>query len=387
MNIGLALSGGGFRATVFHLGVLARLAKEDRLEEVSFLSTVSGGSLCAGLVYALSGYHWPGSGEFLQSVLPDSRQTLTTKGLQASLIRRIFTNPLGFLENRADDLSQLLQERWEITAKLSELGPAPRWMINATCFETGANWRFERFRMGDYIFGYTNDTSIPLSDALAASAGYPGLIGSLKLNTADSSWFRYVPSDSVGELPPSPGSPLIQATEPIEPLFDQVHLWDGGVYDNLGIEALHSFRRGWREGVDFLLSSDASGRPGIQTFRIGSKALYRIIDIQSGQIRSLRVRAILARMINHQDPGAYLRIGTPCEKILKSAGKEAEIPAICPGSLPPEEAARAEQMPTVIRVLTEEEFERLFRHGFEVADQTLYGFHEDQFSHIGYGNL
>ena len=50
MNLGLALSGGGFRATAYHLGVLARLAHEDRLEEVTFLSTlgrqpVSGSSM------------------------------------------------------------------------------------------------------------------------------------------------------------------------------------------------------------------------------------------------------------------------------------------------------------------------------------------------------
>jgi len=32
MQISLALSGGGFRATVFHLGVLERLARENRLE-------------------------------------------------------------------------------------------------------------------------------------------------------------------------------------------------------------------------------------------------------------------------------------------------------------------------------------------------------------------
>ena len=46
MKIGLALSGGGFRATIYHLGVLARLAEQNRLEEVTFISTVSGGSLC-----------------------------------------------------------------------------------------------------------------------------------------------------------------------------------------------------------------------------------------------------------------------------------------------------------------------------------------------------
>ena len=45
MKLGLALSGGGFRATVFHLGVLDRLAAENLLESVSFMSTVSGCSI------------------------------------------------------------------------------------------------------------------------------------------------------------------------------------------------------------------------------------------------------------------------------------------------------------------------------------------------------
>ena len=53
MKITLAL-GGGFRATVFHLGVLARLARENHMEDVILLSTVSGGSLCTGLVFALN---------------------------------------------------------------------------------------------------------------------------------------------------------------------------------------------------------------------------------------------------------------------------------------------------------------------------------------------
>lgn len=43
MRIGLALSGGGTRAAVFHLGVLRRLAVDGRLEQITKLSTVSGG--------------------------------------------------------------------------------------------------------------------------------------------------------------------------------------------------------------------------------------------------------------------------------------------------------------------------------------------------------
>jgi hypothetical protein len=41
-RIGLALSDGGIRAAVFHLGVLRRLASGHLLENVSIVSTVSG---------------------------------------------------------------------------------------------------------------------------------------------------------------------------------------------------------------------------------------------------------------------------------------------------------------------------------------------------------
>jgi predicted acylesterase/phospholipase RssA len=44
-KVGLALSGGGFRASLYHLGVLAQLAERDMLRHVSVLSCVSGGSI------------------------------------------------------------------------------------------------------------------------------------------------------------------------------------------------------------------------------------------------------------------------------------------------------------------------------------------------------
>jgi len=46
-KLGLGLSGGGFRATLFHLGVLRRLAELDLLRELSIISSVSGGSILA----------------------------------------------------------------------------------------------------------------------------------------------------------------------------------------------------------------------------------------------------------------------------------------------------------------------------------------------------
>ena len=50
-KLSLALSGGGFRASLFHLGVLARLAEIDLLRHVEVLSGVSGGSIVGAQYY------------------------------------------------------------------------------------------------------------------------------------------------------------------------------------------------------------------------------------------------------------------------------------------------------------------------------------------------
>jgi len=387
MKIGLALSGGGFRATVFHLGMLARLAEENCLEDVTFISTVSGGSLCAGLIYAQSGWGWPSSGHMKDAALPKARELLTTQDLELGLIERVLRSPLHLFETKANELSALMQERWGITAKLHDLAPQPRWLINATCYETGKDWRFEHFRMGDYKFGYTFDTNIPLSDAMAASAGFPGLIGALTLNTRPYSWFKYTDKSKELKEPTDPDSDMKRTTVSITPPYPKVHLWDGGAYDNLGLESLHNFIEGWREGVDFLVVSDASGKSGPEAYQIGPKALLRMITgIMMDQIRSLRARAIWERFINHKDAGGFFQIGNTCKGVLENAGRQDDVARLCPQCMSAEEARLAAATPTMIRRLTQEEFERLFRHGFEVADYTLYGYYPDQFKFIGYAN-
>ena len=49
-EVGLALSGGGFRATLFHLGAVWRLNELALLQSLTRVSTVSGGSILAGLM-------------------------------------------------------------------------------------------------------------------------------------------------------------------------------------------------------------------------------------------------------------------------------------------------------------------------------------------------
>src|SRR5713226_3113267 len=53
-GIGLCLSGGGYRAMLFHLGALWRLNEFGMLSKLDRISSVSGGSITAGVL----GMNW-----------------------------------------------------------------------------------------------------------------------------------------------------------------------------------------------------------------------------------------------------------------------------------------------------------------------------------------
>ena len=324
---------------------------------------------------------------FLENVEPRARQLITTFDLQGSLLSRVFGTFWTVLETRADDLSALLQKHWKITARLKDLPPSPRWMINATCYETGKNWRFERFRMGDYLFGYTQDTDLPLSDALAASAGFPGLIGALEVKAAGRKWYKYATKVDPALKLASPDEEVSWSKEAIEPHFPSVHLWDGGVYDNHGLEGIHDFRTGWSRRFGFLIVSDAAGRGGEEKYRKGIPAIMRLsTGIMMNQVRSLRTRAIIERLANHadEDQGVFLQTGNSCGYILDRAGRSDWLPQFCQDALPDDEVEKAAAMGTVIRKLTMEEYERLYHHGYEVADATLCAYYPQMFQHQPY---
>ena len=47
-----------------------------------------------------------------------------------------------------------MQHCWGMTGVLKDIPTEPRWIINATTYESGKNWRFMPQRMGDYRLGY-----------------------------------------------------------------------------------------------------------------------------------------------------------------------------------------------------------------------------------------
>lgn len=102
-KLGLALAGGGFRASLFHAGVLRRLAELDVLRHVQVLSTVSGGSI-TGALYALRLKKWLEADQYGPRLSRDEYVALAKEveeilcdGIGRNLRTRLFLNPLTTL--------------------------------------------------------------------------------------------------------------------------------------------------------------------------------------------------------------------------------------------------------------------------------------------------
>lgn len=191
-----------------------------------------------------------------------------------------------------------------MTGVLKDIPTEPRWIINATTYESGKNWRFMPQRMGDYRLGYVLEPGIAIADAVAASAAFPGLIGPLILQPKDFDWHQY------------DGNKLVTCHAPS---FRRLHLWDGGVYDNLGVEALFKPRglgNNFRSDINFLIVSDASAElPHAPAILI--QRPRRLIEIAVDQVRSLRARMLAEQFSQKPNTGVYLRLGRSATYLLR----------------------------------------------------------------------
>ena len=346
MKIGVTLSGGGIRATVFHLGVFRYLAERGFLSQVSRVSSVSGASLCVALIFAKNGNKWPSDQEYLEKVLPDITETIRHNNIQKAALFRLPFSP-RYWGNKAALIAQVMREKWGVTGSLRDLPAVPRWDINCTTFETGKNFRFNKGRMGDYRIGYVENPDFPIADAAAASAGFPILIGPLKLKAGNYSW----------------------TGEPEKPRESIYYLWDGGVYDNLGLEALYKPDQGLSPETDFLIVSNASASSGY-LHRNGwssAKNLKRLLDIALDQVASLRSREIVSAVMK-RNQGLFINIGNSAEKIAGNSQVDPETKKqLVDSCMSPEEALKVRQYATTLSSPSQADYERILRHGYENA--------------------
>jgi NTE family protein len=213
VTVAVALSGGGFRATLSGLGVLQLLADSGLLGNVRYSSSVSGGSVANGIF----AHHYDElaaesfSGEaFHRIVVAPCIERISGSSLTWKLVGNVWriVGPKTRVNLLADSFAEWFFGQQQLAAT-----PAGcRFVFNAANLTTGVRFALEREIVGDYVSGYvrTDTTGLRLADAVAASAAFPIGFNPMHLRGL--------------ELPCGNGRP--------------VKLQDGGVYDNMGLDAL-----------------------------------------------------------------------------------------------------------------------------------------------------
>jgi NTE family protein len=267
-RIGLALSGGGFRAAGFHLGVLRELARRRLLDKVDLVSCVSGGSIAGGTLVA----NWGDPADALRRL----EAYLRTKSIAVgSFLGGVF-DPFA---SRLDKLAEAYDRDLFSGITLANLAAGPRVYFNATNLATGNLFFFvagggKPEELGEHELGVVAAPRFPVARAVAASSAFPPVFPPLRLDPD-----VYPPGGAV----------------------EYVTLTDGGVYDNMGINPL---LRTARNALDYMIVSDG-GKPFALDERpteSGAIVLKASLDIMMEQIRGLEFDRIQHRHLAAQGP-------------------------------------------------------------------------------------
>lgn len=252
-RIGLALSGGGFRAAGFHLGVFKKLDELGLLSKIDLLSCVSGGSIAGGVLAK----NWNNN----------DKLNILEKYLRAKsvVVSSVLAGAFDPFESRLDKLAKSYDRHLFDSATLDDLRTGPRIYFNATNLATGNLFFFVAgenmdSEMGEHELGTQTAGNFALSRAVAASSAFPPVFPPLKLGPDE------YHSDEV----------------------EYVTLTDGGVYDNL---AINPTLRLERNRLDYIIVSDAgkpfSIRP--EPGESGSEVIMGTLGIMMEQLRGLQL--------------------------------------------------------------------------------------------------
>jgi len=252
-RLALSLSGGGYRAAAFHLGVLTFLHRIDLLRNVRAISTASGGSIAAAF-YA----HSLARGETFDDFSNRFKAFLRDVDVIDEALARGGKLITGAADVYASHIDTTLGDLQRSRDHLEELS------FNATDFTHGVAFRFvktqsTRVRCGNHFTRIDPEVAekIRLADAVAASSCFPGAFEPILF-----------PDDFVlsGAPAPSPATPLM----------------DGGIFDNSGIESLLLIRERCELDAIIVCDADATETP-----------LYREPSMRGGGIVRVWFAALL----------------------------------------------------------------------------------------------
>lgn len=290
----LCLSGGGYRAMLFHLGALRRLNELGYLKKLDRVSSVSGGSIAAGVLakhWDSLGFDADGRAANFDSTVAEDIHSLAMRTLDSWAIVRGLTwfGPIG------DRVAAAYNRHVFKGMKLSDLPDHPRFVFNATNLQTGSLWRFSKPYMADQKVGRVLDPTLELATAVAASSAFPPFLSPVKLEF------------DAGEIDTFPNAPTPEFHK--EPYTRKVVLSDGGVYDNLGLQTASQ--------CQVLLVSDGGGylKSKKRPWRNWPGHTYRVLNVIDSQVRALRASHLVEhfqeRRARGEVPGALWTIRTP----------------------------------------------------------------------------
>ena len=340
-GIALCLSGGGYRAMLFHVGALWRLNEGGYLKKIDRISSVSGGSITA----AVLGMNW-------------GKLAFDKKGIACEFVRQV-VDPIRMLAGISIDISSVLTGMVtpDMTisdelaaayskylfgdATLQDFPDLPRFVINATNVQSGALWRFMKPYMADWRVGKINHPTIPLAVAVAASSAFPPFLSPVNLKLDHSA---YVPKSGKNLQCP--------------PFTTDVVLTDGGVYDNLGLEPV------WKL-FDTILVSDGGGQMAADPKPHSDWAMHfiRIAEVIDNQVRNLRKGQAIGSFKNKKDvhTGAYWGIRSDIS----------HFPIKNPLHCPYEKTLALANTPTRLATIDSDLQERLINWGYAVCDAAM----------------
>ena len=331
-GVGLCLSGGGYRAMLFHVGALWRLMEAGKLLGLTRISSVSGGSITAG-VLALA---WPalksgGMAAFQRKVVAPLRGLADTTIDQRSVLGGMFLpGTIGSYVAGAY-AKHLFGDK-----TLQDLPPAPFFVFNATNLETGTPFRFSKLEAADYRVGRIANPTIRIADAVAASSAFPPVL-----------------SPFILDVHPGDFEPLRKGEIQDDAFRTEISLSDGGVYDNLGLEQI------WKH-CRTVLVSDGGGRLADDPTPPGdwARQSMRVMEVIDHQVRNLRKRQVVGSLASGQRLGSYWGIRTD----IADYGLSDPLPA------PHASTIKIAGIATRLKRMDPREQERLINWGYAVSD-------------------
>lgn len=340
-GIALCLSGGGYRAMLFHLGTLWRLNELGYLPKLERVSSVSGGSITAGVLakrWSELAFEGDGVAGNFETTVAEDIFALAGKTIDVWVV---LSGLLSF-SSIAKRLAAAYRRQLFGARTLQDLPDSPQFVINSTNLQTGELWRFSKARMADYRVGEVPAPTVELATAVAASSAFPPFLSPLRLKLA--------PGAVVG----FPGEPQPPLHAP--PYTTRIVLSDGGVYDNLGLQQA--------TGFPTVLVSDGGAKTADEPRPTGFwlMQMVRVLKVIDNQVLALRRSHLISGYTQASDPllGAYWGIRT----LIANYGVQT-LPA------PPERTLELAETPTRLARLSEERQHRLVNWGYAVCDAAM----------------